>query len=430
MSNKSPPSQGHQTHLDPPIDGKYQPTNPPHALNPVTDNSPTNSLSDQPTQTTPAEPNTNNPTKSSFNSKIAWISGASGVISGFLATILLHPLEVLKIRLQGDAAGKSNYRFSLREVVKVSRKVGLYSGMSANLIASMVAWGVFFGSNDYFRILGRDGYTRWKCQKTGQTEEQTAEKLNFFGIDFATSMAASTLAQIATQPLWLMKTRMSLDLIPLNNENMTLHHERLKTSPYRSLGRGLLYTAQTEGLRGLYRGFSASLLGTTHGAIMMCSYNYFKELKSVQEILSTYPQWLQSIILPSYAAFMSKVVATIATYPTQVLRTAIQDHRLEAEKLMKSIAENNISNSAQNPLSRSSRDILCQQAQRKYGLIEASGDIFKSSGIRGFYRGVSMQVLRASLQNVVVFGVYEGSKSIFSEKAHIPTNTSIKAQKD
>jgi hypothetical protein len=345
---------------------------------------------------------------------------------------------VLKIRLQGDAAGKSNYRFSLREVVKVSRKVGLYSGMSANLIASMVAWGVFFGSNDYFRILGRDGYTRWKCQKTGETEERTAEKLNFFGIDFATSMAASTLAQIATQPLWLMKTRMSLDLIPLNNENMALHHERLKTSPYRSLGRGLLYTAQTEGLRGLYRGFSASLLGTTHGAIMMCSYNYFKELKSVQEILSTYPQWLQSIILPSYAAFMSKVVATIATYPTQVLRTAIQDHRLEAEKLMKSVAENNlknnlkndISNSAQNPLSKSSQDIQCQQAQRKYGLIEASSDIFKSSGIRGFYRGVSMQVLRASLQNVVVFGVYEGSKSIFSEKAHIPTNTSIKAQKD
>lgn len=362
----------------------------------------------------------------------AVVSGASGVISGFLATVLLHPLEVFKIRLQGDAAGKASYRFTLRDVIKVSRKVGLYTGISANLIASMVAWGVFFGTNDYLRIHGRQAYTEYRANQSRSPtglgaavgygndvkDVKQAPQLNYFGVDFATSMLASTIAQVATQPLWLMKTRMSLDQIPLHqgsDVNNALRHARevQKNSPYRSLWRGLAHTGRTEGIRGLYRGFSASLLGTTHGAIMMCSYTYLKELKVVNEMLDTQPEWLKNIILPSYAAFMSKVIATIVTYPTQVLRTSIQDHRVAASGDKVATPTNPEATTTSTKPTRPPQQPHFKPSsalQPNYSLWQATKDIWHSSGIKGFYRGVSMQVLRASLQNVVVFGVYEGSR--------------------
>lgn len=405
------------------------------------------SSSSSPTTTTTPPPPQD---KTSSTTRNAIVSGTAGVISGFLATVLLHPLEVFKIRLQGDAAGKASYRFTLRDVINVSRRVGLYTGISANLIASMVAWGVFFGTNDYLRIHGRNAYTEYKTNQHNNTNQSKSPtglgaamgygggssssgdvdgvpKLNFFGVDFATSMLASTIAQIATQPLWLMKTRMSLDQIPLQHGtdiNTALKHanEVKLNSPYRSLWRGLVHTGRTDGLRGLYRGFSASLLGTTHGAIMMCSYTYLKELKVVNDVLETQPEWLRNIILPSYAAFMSKVIATIVTYPTQVLRTSIQDHRVAAMSgtsvvggvggaggVTSTTMPSSVGATTTQPLPPQLKPIT-PPLQPNYSLWHASKDIWRSSGIKGFYRGVSMQVLRASLQNVVVFGVYEGSR--------------------
>jgi hypothetical protein len=209
-----------------------------------------------------------------------------------------------------------------------------------------------------------------------------------------------------------MKTRMSLDQIPLSNSPPAVPGLSSKqsflssnpnlamnpNSPYRRLFQGLKHTAQTEGIRGLYKGFSASLLGSTHGAIMMCTYQFVKEGETPW-LIGLLPDSIQSMVLSTYAAFLSKAVATVITYPTQVMRTAIQDHRVAAETVKAT------------PPPPTPATLTPPPLAQKYGIYAASRDIYRSSGMFGFYRGMSMQIVRASLQNVIVFGIYESFKS-------------------
>ena len=70
-------------------------------------------------------------------------------------------------------------------------------------------------------------------------------------------------------------------------------------------------------MRGFYRGFSPALIGVTHGAVQFVAYERLKRA-------------IQRRQLESDAAFflcgaLSKMVATVITYPYQVLRTRLQD---------------------------------------------------------------------------------------------------------
>merc|ERR1719221_1898946 len=79
-------------------------------------------------------------------------------------------------------------------------------------------------------------------------------------------------------------------------------------APYRHSAHAVASIIREEGVRGLYRGFGPSLLLSTHGAVLLASYDHFKAL---------YPS-------VSVASFCAKVFATTATYPLQVLRAVMQ----------------------------------------------------------------------------------------------------------
>jgi solute carrier family 25 folate transporter 32 len=74
------------------------------------------------------------------------IAGMSG---GVVSTLLLHPLDLLKIRfaVNDGTAGKQQYSSlgqAVRHIIQVEGLQGLYRGVVCNTVTAGSAWGSYF----------------------------------------------------------------------------------------------------------------------------------------------------------------------------------------------------------------------------------------------------------------------------------------------
>ena len=63
---------------------------------------------------------------------VNWKEAVAGAISGALTTLLLHPLDVVRTRLQVQESGFSRYRGAVHAVQTITRREGahgLYAGL-------------------------------------------------------------------------------------------------------------------------------------------------------------------------------------------------------------------------------------------------------------------------------------------------------------
>ena len=144
-----------------------------------------------------------------------------------MSTILLYPLDLIKVRLQvkeeasgwfsrrhidlqhqqaaeNEALRKRTRGFirTMTDVVRHEGFVALYQGLTPGLIASTVAWGGYFFCYEKIKI----EIIERKERKYGRVV-----KIGSFETFFA-SCAASTVMIALTNPLWLIKTRMQLQV--------------------------------------------------------------------------------------------------------------------------------------------------------------------------------------------------------------------------
>lgn len=125
-----------------------------------------------------------------------------------------------------------------------------------------------------------------------------------------------------------------------------------------------------EGIAGFYRGLIPSLLGVTHVVVQFPLYEYFKDIASACRVRATLTAGdikksdrlsPTDILLCSGG---SKMLASITTYPHEVLRTRLQMQQS----------------------ARGGADHL--------GFLKTVYAIAKNEGIRGFYRGLGVNLVR------------------------------------
>ncbi|WFD08602.1 hypothetical protein MVES1_003978 [Malassezia vespertilionis] len=128
---------------------------------------------------------------------------------------------------------------------------------------------------------------------------------------------------------------------------------------------------QREGLGAFYRGLFASLLGITHVAVQFPLYEWFKELAHKYEQRDTLGPG--TILICSGG---SKMVASIATYPHEVIRTRLQ--------------------------------MISNSTHRQYtSFLQTVRYIYKHEGIRGFYRGMGVNLVRTVPNSGLTILTYE-----------------------
>ncbi|KAF7727085.1 hypothetical protein EC973_008048 [Apophysomyces ossiformis] len=175
-------------------------------------------------------------------------------------------------------------------------------------------------------------------------------------LHIASAMSAGATSTTITNPLWVIKTRfMTQSERSAYRYNNTLH--------------AIVTIAKEEGVRGFYKGLGPSLIGVSHVAVQ---FPLYEKLKILFHVDKEVPSSSAGILL---ASALSKMAASVATYPHEVVRTRLQ-------------------NQTKKPF--------------KYnGIIHAARLICTEEGVRGFYKGLPTNLLRTVPASALTILTYE-----------------------
>ncbi|KAK3110461.1 mitochondrial FAD carrier protein flx1 [Teratosphaeriaceae sp. CCFEE 6253] len=293
------------------------------------------------------------------------IESLAGFTAGVVSTLVVHPFDVVKTRLQIEQhatrlAGGSwrVMRTIARETAALDDAAGgrsaagrtvqnFYRGLMPNMLGNSTSWAL------YFMLYGtiKD---RVRATRGGGRELRSSDY-------FLASGLSGILTAVITNPIWVIKTRM-------------LSSARNTPGAYRSIAHGARELYATEGVRGFYRGLVPSLFGVSHGAVQFMAYENLKnrwarERKGGKAGLTNMDYLLLSA--------GSKMFAGSITYPYQVVRARLQTY----------------------------------DAHIRYnGAWDVVRQVYRGEGLAGFYKGLGPNIVRVLPSTCVTFLVYENMK--------------------
>ncbi|OJD11596.1 hypothetical protein AJ78_07667 [Emergomyces pasteurianus Ep9510] len=306
----------------------------------------------------------------------------AGFTAGISSTLAVHPLDVIKTRLQVDRFSSARIGSSLRIARGIARNeggiiAGFYRGLTPNLVGNSVSWGL------YFLWYGNIKNTLHAFH--GSKQERLGS-LDYF----VASGVAGVLTAFLTNPIWVIKTRM-------------LSTGSHAPGAYPSLAAGVRAIYCSEGITGFYRGMIPALFGVSHGALQFMAY---EKLKQFRACTAAAPLDLatssSAVSVPGNGSVKgsartketklgnmdylvlsgtSKIFAGCVTYPYQVLKARLQTY----------------------------------DAARTYlGVMDAMGQIWRKEGVVGFYKGLGPNLVRVLPSTWVTFLVYENVRIYLS----------------
>lgn len=171
-------------------------------------------------------------------------------------------------------------------------------------------------------------------------------------------------------PMELVKCRLQMEIVPKNGQATKVSHMLVKI-------------VKEEGIRGLYRGNLAFMLREAPGSAL-----YFGVYEGAKIKLN---RWFgESSLNPMVAGGIAGVSYTCLTYPFDIIKT-----RLQCE------------DKAKYPEHRWVKD---------GGIVSCAKLMWRTEGMRGFWRGLSPSALRSVLTESVHFFIYEKTKKYYAER--------------
>ncbi|KAG8944186.1 hypothetical protein FRC04_002142 [Tulasnella sp. 424] len=253
---------------------------------------------------TQSSPNRNTYRSSASNSTIA------GASAGFVSSVVTCPLDVIKTKLQAQKALKGSPEYlgvsaTVRQILLRDGLKGLYRGLGPTMMGYLPTWAIYF--TVYDGVKGRLGQP-----PTGYDANigDLKPSLNPWPVHLLASVTAGATGTICTSPLWVVKTRF-----------MTQRPEEVR---FKHTWDAFRIIYRNDGLKAFYRGLIPSLFGVTHVLVQFPLYEQLKDWYShrLNVPKSHLPTW--SILV---CTTISKSVATLITYPHEVVRTRLQIRR-------------------------------------------------------------------------------------------------------
>ncbi|KAI8812343.1 mitochondrial carrier domain-containing protein [Cladochytrium replicatum] len=360
---------------------------------------------------------------SSVNKKPAfWVNFGAGGIAGSVGAAVTCPLDVVKTRMQTTfyqspvhtatlaTAGPSSRFFSttfyqppfhgqhsgragvlrgawnnVAEVVGILQTIrqregirAWWKGLGPNLVA------VFPARATYFSVYSQAKHTYTRLNNGKETS----------AVHMVSAATAGTAVALITNPIWLIKTRMQLQADSKN---------RFKPQEYRNSFHCLYRVVTEEGIRTLYKGLSASIVGLSESTLQFVMYEKLKkeirEFRSNEAIAAIASGSLAKRIPDNGclswsdtfgAASVAKLTAAVIAYPHEVLRTRLRQAPGPGGPMYTS-------------------------------LVQATQRIYREEGIRAFYGGMTAHLMRVVPNAAIMFFTYEAIVALATTHVSAPT---------
>lgn len=273
---------------------------------------------------------------------------AAGLSGGVVSTLVLHPLDLVKIRFAVSDGLDLRPKYTgmvhcMRSVWQQEGIRGLYQGVTPNIWGAGASWGLYFFFYNAIKAYTKEGR---------QTELTATEHL-------LSAAEAGVLTLTLTNPIWVTKTRLVLQ-----------YSADPSRKQYKGMVDALVKIYRYEGVAGLYRGFVPGLFGTSHGALQFMAYEELKRDYNKYRSMASDAK-LNPVEYIAMAA-LSKIFAVATTYPYQVIRARLQD-----------------------------------QHNQYQGVMDVIGRTWRNEGAVGFYKGMVPNLLRVTPACCITFVVYE-----------------------
>ncbi|KAL9625014.1 MAG: hypothetical protein Q9160_000743 [Pyrenula sp. 1 TL-2023] len=359
-------------------------------------------------------------TSNSHGLSPASIETIAGFSAGVVSTLAVHPLDIIKTRLQLNTLSASQFGSTVAIARSIFRNEGsvrgFYRGLTPNLVGNAAGWSLYFlwykQLQDLLRKYKYDG----------------SRTVSLTSMDYlATSAAAGILSSALTNPIWVIKTRM-------------LSTSATHTDAYPSMLYGLRSILHEEGVRGYFRGLLPALVGVSNGAFYFVAYEKLKTMRAHSAILSSSqpvggekdsksekPSTASASLTNTdylLISASSKIFAGTLTYPHQVLRARLQAYQSQGH-IQKSdrqqqqrfsatcIQRTNVDRSVR--AQRSASPIADMGTVSKIGgtytgVVDVVRTTWRHEGLAGFYKGLAPNLIRVVPSTCVTFLVYENAR--------------------
>ncbi|CAG8477144.1 9032_t:CDS:2 [Ambispora gerdemannii] len=290
----------------------------------------------------------------------------AGAISGFSSCTLLQPFDLLKTRLQQERhlhnqlQNSSSARFSptnsvlvstVRNIIAQDSITGLWRGTVPTILRNVPGSALYFLTLSEVRHLFKQ-YSQFHTTVTsasGSSLPVLSSRDNLIA-----GMTARSLAGLMVMPVTIIKVRYESSFYN-----------------YKSIWGAAASILKTEGIRGLFYGYGATVLrDAPQAGLYVLFYERAKLWIGAWKTANSYT--IASPIIHSSSAVFAGIAATIITQPFDMLKTRMQLRPLDYRNTL--------------------------QAGRK---------MLREEGFLGFFDGITLRLARKTVQSAIAWTIYE-----------------------
>lgn len=306
----------------------------------------------------------------------------AGACLGFIAGIVVCPLDVIKTRLQAHgasplSAGYSGLASAFKTIIKTEGVRGFYRGLVPITIGYLPTWTIYFSIYERAKTY----YPPFMQRYFGLKSESIVHCM--------AAVTAGMALSIAVNPIWVVKTRLMVQGAKQSSPKTPTSIPKNLHEPthYRGTFDAIRTMYKQEGLGVFYSGLVPSMFGLVHVGIYFPIYESFKkalkcDAAGIRDTSLDVHEGRSLVWRLIAASLASKILASTMTYPHEILRTRMQ----------------------------------MQNHHEKVTVTQAIRTIYQNEGWRGFYAGYSVNMARTVPASAVTLVSFEFIKAYFMER--------------
>ncbi|KAI8643151.1 mitochondrial carrier domain-containing protein [Parasitella parasitica] len=302
----------------------------------------------------------------------------AGGIGGSTADFIMHSVDTVKTRLQGQPHSRVQKYTSMVQAYKLIFKQegamrGLYAGVTPAMIGSIP------GTTLYFAI--------YELTKRTLNEANVPEVVSHLTAGSLGDLAASFIYV----PSEVLKTRLQLQG-RYNNPHFVSGYN------YKNTWHATKMIVKYDGFGALFHGFRATILrDVPYSAIQFACYEQFKKFAQNKCIK---PGEHLPIGIDMLTGSLAGGIAGAITTPLDVMKTLLQTQQ-------SSTATKKKASPATLPTTANTSKLIEPPVKHYSGIMDGMIWNYKNQGLAGLFRGIGPRVFWTSLQSAIMFVVYE-----------------------